>query len=442
MSTTNKDVSVPPGALNDPKTDTDEFLQGPPGTTPGVDPGDLFTRDQHIFKTPEEDDSPPEGVIEAFAEHGLDQRKYQCVLKNAKSQNILIKTFTNCYPSTEWIINHIGPGEYKLVFLWRNKNASSKAKSYSETIFVHIDENEETMRQYRQFQYQQKIEDYKKNRKLKKDALLEKQLDADFDELDEDKKPNAPQKDPMQIAREQISQSMELVRAMGIGQASQAPPSQSPIQWDKIIVALPAVIQMFTQAQERQQTQMQQMMSLMISMSNNNNSQLVELVKAQNGPTKGKDMMVEFMDMIRGALDVKELFKDKEESLSDKLIRLVEGVAPHIASIAAMPRAQQNIDPRVMLARNVVDSSPDFQALQRDPEEMVKFVSNLDETFGWEQADVILDVMTGGKIQRPEQCPRQPDKRYKRGDPRNTKNNVGTYPDTSYDDTTVPDGNE
>ena len=71
------------------------------------------------------------------------------------------------------------------------------------------------------------------------------------------------------------------------------------------------------------------------------------------------------------------------------------------------------------MAKAYVGASPDFQELKKDPAEMKRFVDNMDNFFGWEQTDMILEVMGNGEVPRPAECPKDPSKRYKAGDPRN-----------------------
>ena len=132
-------------------------------------------------------------------------------------------------------------------------------------------------------------------------------------------------------------------------------------------------------------------------------------------------MMEDFGKMIASALDVKELLQGKKESLADKLFALVENVAPHILSVMAMPKQVAMTDPRMILAKNAVAHSPDFQALKeaQNKGELTKFVKNMDSYFGWEQTDGILMVMSEGTIQRPPECSRLPNQQFPEGDERN-----------------------
>lgn len=395
-------------------------------------PGTSAKYGQYVYSSPENDPEPPEEILYAFTEYGIGGQTYQCILKQGggeagTSNAAIIKTFKNFYPSTEWIKFNCGPGEYKLVFMWRKQSApgvkNKKENFKSETI--HISISDKCQNEYRDYQLKLRLDNYRKNRQMIRDLQMEKLLELQADELGIDEggtalDPAQRKSDVNQAAQKQIEQSLQLARLM-VPQAPALP--QRSIEWDKILaLAAPVVsglLALMRDGAQKREEFTAQMITTMIGLSNNSNAQLVELVKAQQGPTKGQDMMKEFMDMIRSALDIKELFADKKESIADRLFSLVEGVAPHIAAILAMPRGQQMTDPRVTVARQFVQTSPDFEALKRDPREMIAFVNRLDEYYGWEQTDNILQIMTGGTLTRPEQCPRKPEQRYSAGDPRN-----------------------
>jgi hypothetical protein len=145
------------------------------------------------------------------------------------------------------------------------------------------------------------------------------------------------------------------------------------------------------------------------------NTQMLEMVKANQGPSTGQQMMKEFGDMVKNALNVKELFEGQKEGLADKVFRLIESVAPHILPVLAMGPAQRQFDPRWMIAQQYASNAPEIQQLRDNPLELKKLVQNLDETIGWEQTDQILTLMTKGVLTRPDDCPRRAEQQFPAG---------------------------
>ncbi|CAK0779578.1 hypothetical protein CCP2SC5_920007 [Azospirillaceae bacterium] len=152
------------------------------------------------------------------------------------------------------------------------------------------------------------------------------------------------------------------------------------------------------------------MIMLMMGSSQTANNQLLEVMKVQSGAGSGNMAIKEFKDMVLGALDIKDaLSGNNKESLGDKIFRLVESVAPSILSIAATTAqnaASVKNNPAVNMAKNYIETNPDFKALKHDPVEMKKVIDNMDRTYGWIQVDHILTTMGWP---RPENSPRLDD---------------------------------
>lgn len=381
------------------------------------------------FKNPENDTSAPEEVLYAFMEHGLQERSYTCVLKNARGNNVIVKSFNSCYPSIEWIQKNCGPGQYTMDFMWRASTDGKKRNFKTEKIHITLDDSPENRRIYKNFQLDAKLRDLKSNREKIRDTYIDKILESDLEDVGLDigslrKQPDG--KSVQELAAEQLKQSMELARVM----MPQPPEQRRGLDWERLapllLPMITGVMKVLSDNAVRREEQNMKMLGLITGISNNNQAQLVEILK-RDKPQSNQDMMREVMDMIKTVVDFKQVMNPEKESLADKIFSLVESVAPHIAAVVSTPRQMQAVDPRVQIARQFVENSPDFQQLQQ-PEnhaEMVKFVGRLDEFFGWEQADQVLAVMTAGSIERPAECPRMPEQRYPAGDPRN-----GTTADT------------
>jgi hypothetical protein len=165
-------------------------------------------------------------------------------------------------------------------------------------------------------------------------------------------------------------------------------------------------------AERRRSEDFNKMLMLMMTQGQNATGQMFEMMKLQSGQGSGGQAFKEMKDMIMGALDLKSVLAGNEkETLSDKIFRVVEGVAPQIlqiAATAAQAQAARNTMP-VKMAKGYIDSDPDFAALKQNPAEMKAFIEKMDSFFGWRQTDVVLAV---ADWQRPDNCPRDPMKEH------------------------------
>jgi hypothetical protein len=216
-----------------------------------------------------------------------------------------------------------------------------------------------------------------------------------------------------QSPKEYIAEIMDTVRMMGlpVGGATQAP----RIEWDKILPAVVPLVTAFLQmnqaAEQRRVEESNKMFMLLLSQNQSSSSQLMEMLKIQAMKPTGENPLKEMQTLIMNALDIKQLLNPPQETLADKIFRVVENVVPQILTIAANASQthQQPKGPMVDVAKMYVKSDPDFSKLKNDPAEMAKFVNKLDDRIGWENADIILKVV---EWDRPPQCERDPGKRY------------------------------
>lgn len=384
----------------------------------------------NFFKDATEDSTAPDELQALFAEHGLGERSYQCMLKqkNAGGANAaVIKGFTNEYPTLDFITKNYGPGEYVLVFMWRTKVPGNSKKSENHNARIDIVISEKCKDIYLEYQLAQRLERMKKNRQMIADAKLEKMLELeanDIDGLNEGKTPPMPQQHPIDInkeAKKHVETVLELGRQLGLVPLSQInqPPQKSGMDWEKLLPALipviPAAIKFMVDAQASRASKERENMLLMIEMMKSSNTQMIEVMRANQGPTNGQQAVKEFSDMIKQAFNIKQMFEGEKEGIADKVFKLIENVAPHILPVLTMGPMQRSMDPRYMIAQSYAQNSPDIAALKSNPLELRKLISNMDESLGWEQTDQILALMTKGEVQRPDDCPRDPQQRFPQG---------------------------
>jgi hypothetical protein len=390
---------------------------------------ELFGPGSGIFHHPEEDDSPPEELLEIFAEHGIGQLKYNCILKEKPrggSQYIPLQTMTGSYPSTEYITNNFGPGEYRLVFFWKrcsttefSEGGNPKRTPFSKWCDVVI--SEKLRQQYSDFQLRKRLADMKEKRKLIQEAQLDKVLDYGMDGLglaadpEKENRENTPTVNPAEAGRKYVQEVMNSADMLGLTKKSEG------FDFAKFIAAaapfIPALLDYLGQGARRAQEQQQQFMNLILTTMSGNSNQLIEIMKANQGNGAAQNAVKEFKEMISGAIDIRgELSGMGKETVADKVFKLLEGLAGHVVPLLMMPRAQAMSDPRMKIAQAYAAASPDIAEIRDNPEELSKLVRELDDFYGWEQANGILAVM---KFGRPADCPCEPGKRFPDGDPRN-----------------------
>lgn len=391
---------------------------------------ELFGPDSRISPIFEEDSYDiPEEVQTALAEHGLTQRTFRCMLRGgapgdgANTANApYIKSWVRSIPTVEWIAKHYGPGDYSVVISWRAPDPKlGKERTFTQTIPIIISEKQQD--EYDEFQLKLRVERAKRNRSAVRNAKLQSQLEYSLeDDEPEDKK---------KAAREYIQEFTELATALGWNKGG----GSGSVDWSEIIkgalAALPAIITIMSAQRNNQQEQLEKFTTLLLSQSNDSVSRLVEVMKAQNGPSNGREMLNDFKEMVMGAIDIKDALRDKEESTLDKVIGAVAQAAPFLSQLVSLRQSQREQIPMYRTAQQFINSNPDFQQVRDNPEMLAEMVRRLDAHYGWEQTELILQAM--GRS-RPEGCPRHEGQRFPAGDERNATAETGDEPTGGEDD--------
>lgn len=414
-----------------PENDNDETsvsapMQLPPKPNPELLKGDpmaeLFGPGSTLKMIGNEaEDEIPEEIRGLIEENGLSKRDFTCILKEIPagcttdnvdntSASVYVRSWKRSIPSMEYIAREHGPGAYILVLSWQvyDHEAGSR-RMRREVVPVMI--SEKCAGEHKKHLLDKKINDAAATGEKVRSVLIEKTIEGQL--VDAITGKNNEQK-PQQTPKEYIAEIMDTVRMMGLPVGGAAVPVQR-IEWDKI---LPAVVPLITgflsmqqNAEQRRIEESNKMFMLLLSQNQNSSSQLMEMLKIQAMKPAGENPLKDMQAMIMNALDIKQLLNPPQETLSDKIFRVVEGVVPQILTIAA--NASQNHQapkgPIVDMAKGYVQSDPDFNKLKSDPVEMIKFVSKLDDRIGWENADIILGVVGW---ERPVQCVRDPGKRH------------------------------
>lgn len=392
---------------------------------PTDDPIENFWKNSTPFYDSQDVDSEsdiPDEIKDIFEIHGLHKTKYNCVLKekNYKAEGraagySYITSWTNQVPSIRYIGLEYGPGEYRLLFLFlKSEGKGGKVNRYNEQIDVCVsDKFQDAHEDYILQKRMKKIEERRRqmrNAKIKNDMNDTLAGVSDTQHIDKDKRKDL---------KDYIGEMREVMEIMNIGNSNV--PARPNIDWQGLLsIVLPLVPQILSGLSEKQKLEQEnwnRVMMLLLNQSNANSNNMIELMKVQKPETTGEDKMSKMADMLFQAIDIKKAIDGQEETTSDKIFKMIEGLSGVIIPMLMLPKQQREQNPAYSAAQAYVDKAPEFQELKENPEMLVDLVTKLDNTFGWEQTDMIISNVGG--YDRPTQCPRKKNKKYPAGDERN-----------------------
>jgi len=357
-----------------------------------------------------EGDEVPEEIAAIFAEHGLSDCKYRVILKQVPDgvedtarALPFIKSWTRTIPTIDYIGREFGPGTYQMLFLWTRPDTAGNGnpKSFSDHITVTVSDKFEP--EYRKYQFEKKMKDITERQAKVRSMKIEGSLEASMDPLISDGEKKASSPPIEEAAIHYVDKVASMAERLGMTR-------KQGFDWDKIlpilITAIPAVMKLLSDSRRDQSGESQKFITMMLGMMSQNNNQLIEVLRGQQTP-RGADLTREMFDMIKGAIDVKEMIADHgKESVTDRIFNLIAQVAPQILEVARLSAAQRQGDPRFQMARMYAQNNQDVKEAQHSPEVAAELYAKLDATFGWRQADVVLGEVGG--VPRPDQCPRDP----------------------------------
>lgn len=374
-----------------------------------------------IFNAPPEDgaDGMPDHIHEAFEEFGLDEKSYQAILKRVGDESgngvtaSYVKTFTNQYPSIEFIAKEYGPGMYILTFNWR---VWKDGKHRRETTKADITIGHEYQDVYDENQIRKQIRAAEKRNDLMRAARLRKVLSMDLKEL-EDGNTQKERKDPVQAGKDYVKQIVEDATMLGLTKPQGGGLGEVLKEFAPMMVP---IIQLMSQRAQAEREQSQNMLMMMLQMQQKSTEQMMQAMTSIHKPQTGSDHIKDITDMIFNVVDLKKAINppEEKESVLDKVFGLLENTAPLIMQMSQMSQKQRAVNPMYQFAKQQVESNPDIQKVLSDDTMLCEMVHRIDSYYGWEQADGILQVM--GK-ERPANCPRTEKTRFPAGDPRNAQ---------------------
>jgi hypothetical protein len=357
-----------------------------------------------------EDTLPPE-LAEFLVANDLGGKPFQIILKQysigagegGMGTTSYVKAYNRTVPSIEHIARNYGPGEYIFQVAWKGPREDGGQKTCTEQIPFSISDKYEA--EYLEAQDERRIVAAKKRqervRQLKTSRVLD---DALFDGEGDTEKKNV---DAKTEAKNYLTDVMDMAKSLGLSKQETVNPL-APLMGllPMLVPVVTAMIENGKHAAQQQQNQTHAMMGMMLAQSEKANMQLVETMKIVQGKGSANTAIAEFKDMIFGAIDIKDALRGKEpDSMTDRVLAVIEGVLPQLLTVVSMSQAQRQMDPRFHMARAFVQNDPTFKQVMDDPIKLSEMVSKLDSHYGWEQADGILAV--AGK-ERPSTNPRDP----------------------------------
>lgn len=361
----------------------------------------------------------PEEVRAFFAEDELDDRKFHVKLLcmpegTTEGMAEFMRSWSQAFPSEEWITNNYGPGNYILVFSWRGKkDGAEKAKTYTKRAYINI--SEKNREKYDEYQMARYLEKTRKTKHTIRTEKMKAHFEREIDPLDIGKEaPPPPQTNPREEARAYLSEVMGMAQMMGLSR----PSGQDRKIFDaEGIVKLIAATSPIIVALISKMGSGNGLINLLVEQGQKHTANLIELVKTRESAGSGSSMMKEIKDMVVGSLDIKDALHGEKDSTVDKVIETIMRFTPILAMFAGQRREQLAANPVAQQAQSFIGNDPNFQEVMGDRVKIIKLINGLDSRIGWEQTDAIIAF---GDIERPAECPRDESTRYAPGDARNS----------------------
>lgn len=392
-----------------PRTKVTDFV-APPGTfipTPDDPLSAILTPGGCSAIVGNAGEEIPEEIEAVFQEHSLSKYNFRCTLKSvpdgaADDGNLpYIKSWARCVPTIEHIAREYGPGTYKLMFWWRTFAKEEGTKPHIESITFTISDKYD--KEYRDYQFEKKIKDMQAKRTKVRDMRMDNEFEKGLglDSLMDGEKKGPPIEE---AAIKYVENVSSMAEKLGMRRGG------GGIDWEKIlplvITGLPALFKVMGDREAARREESQRFMTLLMTTMSQNSNQMLDILKTQQ-PQRGADLTMELFDMIKGAIDVKEMIQGQgKETIADRIFGVIESVAPQLLEVAKLSAQQRAMDPRLLLANTYMKADKDFRELERSPMIRSEVIHRMDSVFGWRQTDMVLNAIG---LPRNDDCPRKPE---------------------------------
>lgn len=335
-----------------------------------------------------DEDSGPDEISQFVEGLGLGE-KFRCSIRRRKPNGdgfYILSDFKNRVPRVEEIGKRYGDGEYLVTFTWyppRNApKGGGKVGSVIKELSLDLPEvpwRREHVKYMAELKERDMQEERERKTRMREEAALTHIATSGG---------AAPG------GLDQVKAAIELLRDLGISPGVKQGPD-----WDKIIAfagtILPVILPMF---QRKESISMGEIITLMQNNQNN-------LLTLMNRRSPAEENMLGFVNQaVQTASQIMKLQAGKPpedaetESWADRIMGLIESVGPAvIQAIAAKPPEARAKNPLYNMAVN----SADMKALSADKNKLIAVVNRLDEKYGCQATDGILEAFSELGIERP-----------------------------------------
>jgi len=308
----------------------------------------------------------PAEIEDFVTEHGLNDRKYTCNVKQYPAEGGSVPVnlpwnHNSKYPTAQELGENFGPGKYLIMFGWMSKDHAGKNRKHIKEFKMVLGEQWADIAMekaaQRMIASRQRMESMANKENLRRS--MNGQSPGD----------NKPMDDGISGLRNSIGVLKDL--GVPIGGAL----TTAPAPTENMGVIFQAILAM-------QQTSSDNMMKMMMQQSQQSNEMMIALLGSNNNkPQTHDNAFKEVMNLVQGMTDMKSILSPEKKSSLDRLYDMLEGVLPGLIQMTAQKRAEMG---------NQVKMMPEVANIGNDSTEREYMVEKFDKRHGQEQTDMML----------------------------------------------------
>lgn len=355
----------------------------PEYTTDFDEPNDL------PLASPTIDPDAPDEIAQFVESLGLSD-KFRCLIRKTKpgaQGYYTIADLKNVVPTVEQIGKDYGPGQYHIAFTWYppkgTPKVGGKAGSLVKTIPIDLPDIP-WKRIHLLHMAKLEQEDQEALDRLRREGR-----ERAITRAIEDGRTPGSAGNGLEAVKDAVQMLKELGIPVGGGTAKS-------VDWEKVVAAgatlLPIVVSLFKREDGLTTKDL-------ITLMQNNQQMLLTAVNRQN-PVEANmlGLLNTVVDTAKNVMALGPGKVEEKETFAGRIFDLIEQVGPGIIqALAAKPQAERENN---MLYRMAV-GHPDFQALKEDKEKLIATVNRLDEAYGYEATNQILESFRELGLVRP-----------------------------------------
>lgn len=337
------------------------------------------------------DPDAPDEIAQFVEGLGLSD-KFRCLIRKVKPGGTggyyTIQDLKNVIPTVEQIGKEYGPGAYAIAFTWYPAKGApkvgGKAGSMVRQISIELPEIP-----WKRLHNLHIIE-------------LERSDEEQLDKLRRERRESAATR-AIENGRlpgnagstEDLLATVEKLRALGI-QVGQ--PSRPAVDWEKILAAaavlLPTLTSLFKRESELSTRDLITMMQ--------GNQQTLVAALTQKSPVEA-NMLGLLNTVVDTARNVMKLAPgqdpvEEKESWADRVFGLLESIGPQVLTALAQKPVEER---RQNMLYKMAAGSEEIKTMKEDPERLIAVVNRLDQAYGYEATNEILESFSELDLRRP-----------------------------------------